>query len=218
MKNTNIHRGKLSVKKLETSSPRCRRGRPISDPSPCSLGLSATSQQYFSLTTNQPAVLFSQNKLAPAISHPPTEQVACPWRLARFDTGAPTRKGGKIFGAAARRSPLYKIPIAYAHFPVSKSPVPRHCNLRSTTASCRMGRKGRRARVSRDADADGSDDERGAAAAAAAPAATGSKSLYEVRRHPNPSWGPGQARGGRLRAGLGLVAVLVRRSNPVREV
>jgi hypothetical protein len=50
----------------------------------CSLGLSATSQQYFSLRTNQPptisrnqpAVLFSQNKPAPAISHQPTEQAA----------------------------------------------------------------------------------------------------------------------------------------------
>jgi hypothetical protein len=50
--------------------------------STCSLGLSATSQQYFSLRTNQPpatsrnqpAVLFSQNKPAPAISHQPTEQ------------------------------------------------------------------------------------------------------------------------------------------------
>jgi hypothetical protein len=48
----------------------------------CSFGLSATSQQYFSLRTNQPsvtsrnqpAVLFSQNKPAPAISHRPTEQ------------------------------------------------------------------------------------------------------------------------------------------------
>jgi hypothetical protein len=48
----------------------------------CSLGLSTTSQQYFSLRTNQPpatsrnqpAVLFSQNKPAPAISHQPTEQ------------------------------------------------------------------------------------------------------------------------------------------------
>jgi hypothetical protein len=48
---------------------------------PCSLGLSATSQQYFSLTRNQPpatsrnqpAVLFSQNKPAPATSHQPTE-------------------------------------------------------------------------------------------------------------------------------------------------
>jgi hypothetical protein len=45
--------------------------------------LSATSQQYFSLTTNQPpatsnqpAVLFSQNKPAPVISHQPTEQAA----------------------------------------------------------------------------------------------------------------------------------------------
>jgi hypothetical protein len=52
--------------------------------SPCSLGLSATSQQYFSLTTNQPpatsnqpAVLFSQNKPAPAISHQPTEHADC---------------------------------------------------------------------------------------------------------------------------------------------
>jgi hypothetical protein len=48
----------------------------------CSLGLSATSQQYFSLRTNQPpatsrnqpAVLFSKNKPASAISHQPTEQ------------------------------------------------------------------------------------------------------------------------------------------------
>jgi hypothetical protein len=53
--------------------------------SACSLGLSATSQQYFSLRTNQPpatsrnqpAVLFSQNKPAPAISHQPTEQAVC---------------------------------------------------------------------------------------------------------------------------------------------
>jgi hypothetical protein len=56
---------------------------------PYSLGLSATSQQYFSLrtnqqpanstflseqTSNQPTVLFSQNKPAPAISHQPNEQ------------------------------------------------------------------------------------------------------------------------------------------------
>jgi hypothetical protein len=48
----------------------------------CSFGLSATSQQYFSLRTNQPpatsrnqpAVPFSQNKPAPFISHQPTEQ------------------------------------------------------------------------------------------------------------------------------------------------
>jgi hypothetical protein len=41
-------------------------------------GLSATSQQYFSLTTNQPTATsqqyFSQNKPAPAISHQPNEQ------------------------------------------------------------------------------------------------------------------------------------------------
>jgi hypothetical protein len=41
----------------------------------CSLGLSATSQQYFSqnkpATSNQSAVLFSQNKPAQAISHQP---------------------------------------------------------------------------------------------------------------------------------------------------
>jgi hypothetical protein len=46
--------------------------------SPCSLGLSATSQPYFShikpTISNQPAVLFSQNKPALAISHQPTEQ------------------------------------------------------------------------------------------------------------------------------------------------
>jgi hypothetical protein len=44
----------------------------------CSLGLSATSQQYlFSqnkpATSDQPAVLFSQNKPAPAISHQSNE-------------------------------------------------------------------------------------------------------------------------------------------------
>jgi hypothetical protein len=43
---------------------------------PCSLGLSATNQQYFSLRTNQPPILFSQSKPAPAISHQPTEQAA----------------------------------------------------------------------------------------------------------------------------------------------
>jgi hypothetical protein len=51
-------------------------------PQACSLGLPATSQQYFYLRTNQPpatsrnqsAVIFSQNKPAPAISHQPTEQ------------------------------------------------------------------------------------------------------------------------------------------------
>jgi hypothetical protein len=37
----------------------------------CSLVLSATNQQYFSLTTNQS---FSQNKPAPAISHQPNEK------------------------------------------------------------------------------------------------------------------------------------------------
>jgi hypothetical protein len=47
--------------------------------SPCSLGLSSTSQQYFFFSqnkpaiSNQPAVLFSQNKPALAISHQPTE-------------------------------------------------------------------------------------------------------------------------------------------------
>jgi hypothetical protein len=57
-------------------------GRKKNRYAPCSLGLSATSQQYFSLRTNQPpatsqnqpAVLFSQSKPAPAISHQPTEQ------------------------------------------------------------------------------------------------------------------------------------------------
>jgi hypothetical protein len=55
----------------------------LREQAPCSLGLSATSQQYFSLRTNQPsatsqnqpAVLFSQNKPAPAISHQPEQAV-----------------------------------------------------------------------------------------------------------------------------------------------
>jgi hypothetical protein len=70
-----------------------RRGR---DPSPCSLGLSATSQQYFSLTTNQTAVLFSQNKPAPAISHQPTEQVACLSCDTRRGRGGATCRGGSL--------------------------------------------------------------------------------------------------------------------------
>jgi hypothetical protein len=40
---------------------------------PCSFGLSATSQQYFSLRTKRPAVLFSQNK--PASSTFLSEQI-----------------------------------------------------------------------------------------------------------------------------------------------
>jgi hypothetical protein len=58
-------------------------------PTACSFGLSATSQQYFSLRTNQPpatsrnqpAVPFSQNKPAPAISHQPTEQAASQYNI-----------------------------------------------------------------------------------------------------------------------------------------
>jgi hypothetical protein len=42
----------------------------------CSLGLSATS--------NQPAVLFSQKKPAPAISHQPNEQAVDPWGVPPF--------------------------------------------------------------------------------------------------------------------------------------
>jgi hypothetical protein len=49
-------------------------------PSPCSLGLSATRQQYFSLRTNQPPATshqyFSHNKSALAINHQPNEQTA----------------------------------------------------------------------------------------------------------------------------------------------
>jgi hypothetical protein len=66
----------LSITKIRFAKPKIRYF------TACSLGLSATSQQYFSLRTNQPpatsrnqpAVLFSQNKPAPAISHQPTEQ------------------------------------------------------------------------------------------------------------------------------------------------
>jgi hypothetical protein len=46
-------------------------------PSPCSLGLSATSQQFSqnkSATSNQSTVFFSQNKPAPVVSHQPNEQ------------------------------------------------------------------------------------------------------------------------------------------------
>ena len=125
---------------------------------------------------------------------------------------ATPKRAGKI-SAHPRCLPLYKGPPIASTIPPFLTSHPR--SHRSTTASSQMGRKGRKARVSRDADADGSEEE-----GAAAPAATGSKSLYEVRRPPNPSWDLGQPQGGRLRAGLGLVAVLVRRSNPVtvREV
>jgi hypothetical protein len=57
-------------------------GGPAPGLSPCSFGLSATSQQYFfsqnkSAITNHPAVLFSQNKPAPVISHQLNEQAVC---------------------------------------------------------------------------------------------------------------------------------------------
>jgi hypothetical protein len=66
----------------ELDEAHCAHRNFVEAPSRSSLGLSATSQQYFSLRTNQPpatsrnqpAVLFSQNKPAPAISHQPTEQ------------------------------------------------------------------------------------------------------------------------------------------------
>jgi hypothetical protein len=49
----------------------------------CSLGLSATSKQYFSLTTNRPqqSVLFSQNNPTPDIIHQRTEQVTAHYKL-----------------------------------------------------------------------------------------------------------------------------------------
>jgi hypothetical protein len=56
-----------------------------------------------------------------------------------------------------------------------------------------MGRKRSRARVSPDTDSDGGEEE-GAAA-------TGSKSLYEVRRLQTPSVSRPSTRGGRLRVG-----------------
>jgi hypothetical protein len=48
---------------------------------PGSFGLSATSQQYFSLRINQPPALFSQNKPSPTISHQPIEQAGQSNRL-----------------------------------------------------------------------------------------------------------------------------------------
>jgi hypothetical protein len=77
---------------------------------PCSLGLSATSQQYFSLRTNQPpatsqnqpAVLFSQNKPAPAISHQPTEQ-AVDYRITFLSTG----ENDKVHKGRLRRKITY---------------------------------------------------------------------------------------------------------------
>jgi hypothetical protein len=57
---------------------------------PRSFGLSATSQQYFSLRTNQPLAtsqqyFFSQNKSAPAISQQPNEQAGGWGRVRRRD-------------------------------------------------------------------------------------------------------------------------------------
>jgi hypothetical protein len=78
-------------------------------PTACSLGLSATSQQYFSLRTNQPpatsrnqpAVLFSQNKPAPAISHQPTEQAVEPMTTSISTSSC---KATCSFGSAAENS------------------------------------------------------------------------------------------------------------------
>jgi hypothetical protein len=52
---------------------------------PCSCGLSATSQQYFSeQISHQSTVLLSHNKSAPVISHQPNEQagpVVVAWKI-----------------------------------------------------------------------------------------------------------------------------------------
>jgi hypothetical protein len=97
--------------------------------SACSLGLSATSQQYFSLrmnqpsttSRNQPAVLFSQNKPAPAISHQPTEQVGFIPSICsspRTEIRTPVHKKG----AAPQKA--HKVGIYLACFQVSAQ-VPR---------------------------------------------------------------------------------------------
>jgi hypothetical protein len=46
----------------------------VREPSACSLGLSATSQQYFSLTTNQPPATSQQYSSLRTNQHQPTEQ------------------------------------------------------------------------------------------------------------------------------------------------
>jgi hypothetical protein len=86
------HLGLRGAKPLATMDSRVRRepggggGFDSRKPAPCLFGLSATSQQYFSLRTNQPAVLFSQNKSASAISHQPNEQTAGLGREKRSQT------------------------------------------------------------------------------------------------------------------------------------
>jgi hypothetical protein len=73
------------------------RSAPVQPSGPCSLGLSATSQNK-PATSNQPAVLFSQNKPTPAISHQLNEQTG--WRRPRIGhrwaSSWRTDAGGKI--------------------------------------------------------------------------------------------------------------------------
>jgi hypothetical protein len=50
---------------------------------PVRLAYQPPASSTFFLRTNQPAVLFSQNKSAPAISHQPNEQAACQMLMSR---------------------------------------------------------------------------------------------------------------------------------------
>jgi hypothetical protein len=98
----------------------------------CSLGLSATSQQYFSLRTNQPpatsrnqpAVLFSQNKPAPAISHQPTEQADMPYSYHKFvgnNCLTHTFPDGRVSGSVSFRDRASALPSCIC---------PRSCAVR----------------------------------------------------------------------------------------
>ncbi|KAG2649206.1 hypothetical protein PVAP13_1NG089100 [Panicum virgatum] len=111
----------------------------------------------------------------PGCVHPRTNQA----RSYQIPSQRATPKRAGKFSAHPRCLPLYKGPPNRLHhsfrFPIPPFLTSHPRSHRSTTASSQMGRKGRKARVSRDADADGSEEEW-----AAAPAATGSKSLYEI--------------------------------------
>jgi hypothetical protein len=82
----------LFVASGRSASYACRLGRSAS---PCSLGLSATSQQYFSLTSNQPPATSQHysslrtNQHQPSATSQPNRLCFLPWKK-EYDSNVPT--------------------------------------------------------------------------------------------------------------------------------
>jgi hypothetical protein len=68
----------------------------VTHQAPCSLGLSATSQQYFSLRPNQPPATSQQYYSLRTNQHQPTEQVEG-WSLMSFALCSGSHEGAAVW-------------------------------------------------------------------------------------------------------------------------